>query len=248
MALRTDRRKFLKATAAGGPLLALGDLSFLARLRPVSADEAKLDPGIVRFGPEIEPLVRLLEETPRGRLLEEVAGRIRRGTSYRDVLAALLLAGVRNVQPRPSVGHKFHAVLVVNSAHLASLGSPDSDRWLPIFWALDYFKSARRRTSARGTGRWARWMKRPSRPPARPARRSSRRWTTGTNRRPTRRSRRSRGRPAPTRSTRSSSATAPATSARSATRRSTSPTAVARSSASAGSTPSRCSALWPTPC
>ena len=53
-----------------------------------------------------------------------------------------LLAGVRNVQPRPSVGHKFHAVLVVNSAHLASLASPDTDRWLPIFWALDYFKSS----------------------------------------------------------------------------------------------------------
>ena len=58
------------------------------------------------------------------------------------MLAALLLAGVRNVQPRPSVGLKFHAVLVVNSAHLASLASPDTDRWLPIFWALDYFKSS----------------------------------------------------------------------------------------------------------
>ena len=48
---------------------------------------------------------------------------------------------MRNIQPRP-VGFKFHSVLVVNSAHLASLSSPDSDRWLPIFWALDYFKSA----------------------------------------------------------------------------------------------------------
>ena len=67
---------------------------------------------------------------------------MRKGTNYRDVLAALLLAGVRNVQPRPSVGHKFHAVLVVNSAHLASLDSPDTDRWLPIFWALDYFKAS----------------------------------------------------------------------------------------------------------
>ncbi len=50
------------------------------------------------------------------------------------------LAGVRNVQPRPSVGHKFHAVLVVNSAHIASISSPDEHRWLPIFWALDNFK------------------------------------------------------------------------------------------------------------
>src|SRR5947208_7225638 len=70
-----------------------------------------------------------------------MAAKIRGGLTYREVLAALLLAGVRNIQPRP-VGFKFHAVLVVNSAHLASLSSPDSDRWLPIFWALDYFKSA----------------------------------------------------------------------------------------------------------
>jgi hypothetical protein len=33
-------------------------------------------------------------------------------------------------------------VLVVNSAHLASLASPDSERWLPIFWAIDQFKSS----------------------------------------------------------------------------------------------------------
>src|SRR5437667_9764219 len=98
-------------------------------------------PAAVRFNPEIEPLVRFLEATPRERLLEEVAARIKRGLSYRDLLAALLLAGVRNIQPRP-VGFKFHAVLVVNSAHLASLSSPDADRWLPIFWALDHFKSS----------------------------------------------------------------------------------------------------------
>jgi hypothetical protein len=123
-------------------LCGLGELGFLSRLGPVSAAEAAIDPKIVRLEPEIEPLVRLLEDTPRGKLLEEVASRIKNGLCYRDVVAALLLAGVRNVQPRPSVGHKFHAVLVVNSAHIASLGSPDSDRWLPIFWALDYFKQS----------------------------------------------------------------------------------------------------------
>jgi hypothetical protein len=120
----------------------LGDLSFLSKLRPVSADEATPDPKLVRLDAGIEPLVRLLEETPRNRLLEEVAGRIKKGLNYRELLAALQLAGVRNVQPRPRVGFKFHAVLVVNSAHLASLSSPDADRWLPIFWSLDYFKAA----------------------------------------------------------------------------------------------------------
>lgn len=139
---RTDRRRFLKTTAAGGAVLGLGDLGFLSRLRPVTGAEARLSPDAVRLDSGIEPLVKLIEDTPRDRLLEEVAARIGQGTGYRDVLAALLLAGVRNVQPRPQVGFKFHAVLVVNSAHLASLNSPNEDRWLPIFWALDYFKSA----------------------------------------------------------------------------------------------------------
>jgi len=136
----TTRRRFLKASAVTGAVLGLGDLGFLSRLPRVSAAEARLGPNIVRFSPEVEPLVRLLEDTPRERLLEEIGSRIQRGLSYREVLAALLLAGVRNIQPRP-VGFKFHSVLVVNSAHLASLSSPDADRWLPIFWALDYFKN-----------------------------------------------------------------------------------------------------------
>jgi hypothetical protein len=49
------------------------------------------------------------------------------------------------------VGHKFHAVLVVNSAHLASISSPPEHRWLPIFWALDHYKaSAARDVEERG--------------------------------------------------------------------------------------------------
>ena len=131
----------MKTSGATTALLGLGDLGFLSRLPQVSAAEAAVPPNIVRFNPEIEPLVRFLEDTPRERLLEEVASRIHKGLTYREVLTALLLAGIRNIQPRP-VGFKFHSVLVVNSAHLASQSSPDSDRWLPIFWALDYFKSA----------------------------------------------------------------------------------------------------------
>jgi hypothetical protein len=118
----------------------------------VSAAEARLPAKLVQLHPDIEPLVLLLEKTPRERVLEEVASRIKRGTSYREVLAALQLAGVRNIQPRP-VGFKFHAVLVVNSAHLASLASPDTDRWLPIFWAIDAFKSSQAQDVQQGD--WA---------------------------------------------------------------------------------------------
>jgi hypothetical protein len=143
------RREFLQSMGVGA-MAGLCDLSFLKQLTPVSAAEAALDPKVVRLRPEIEPLVRLIEDTPRGQVLEAVAQKIRQGTSYREILAALLLAGVRNVQPRPGVGFKFHAVLVVNSAHLASISSPDTDRWLPIFWAIDEFKASQARDVEEG--------------------------------------------------------------------------------------------------
>src|SRR6187200_255527 len=100
-----NRRNFL-CTAAAGAAVTCGDMGFMKHLAPVSAAEAKLDPKAVQLRPDIEPLVRLLEETSRGRVLEEVAARIHKGTSYREVLAALMLAGVREIQPRP-VGFKF---------------------------------------------------------------------------------------------------------------------------------------------
>jgi hypothetical protein len=138
----TTRRSFLRTSATAGALAGLGDLGFLSRLNPVSAAETKLDAKHVQLDASIEPVVRMIEETPRNRLLEVVAGEVKRGLSYREVLAGLMLAGVKNIEPRPSVGFKFHAVLVVNSAHLASESSPPEHRWLPIFWALDQYKSS----------------------------------------------------------------------------------------------------------
>jgi hypothetical protein len=145
-----NRRRFLKTSAAASAAVGLSQLDFLGRLPRVSAEEARPDPKIVRLSSDIEPLVQTIERTPREKLLEEIAGRIRSGTTYREVVAALLLAGVRNIQPRPSVGFKFHAVLVVNSAHLASIASPDEHRWLPIFWALDAFKDSQARDVREG--------------------------------------------------------------------------------------------------
>src|SRR5258705_1459568 len=113
------RRSFLKTAAGAAAFAGLGELGFLAQLRPVSAAEAKLKPEAVRLHPEIEPLVRLLENTSRERVLEEVAARIQRGTSYREVLAALLLAGVRYIQPPPG-GFNVYTVPIANSAKLVS--------------------------------------------------------------------------------------------------------------------------------
>lgn len=148
------RRDFVVKSAQAGAVAGLGNFAFLGGLNPVSAEEARVTPGMVRLNADIEPLVRLIEDTDRATLLETVAGKIRGGTSYGQLLAALLLAGVRGIQPRP-VGFKFHAVLVVNSAHLASLAAPDAERWLPLFWALDNFKGSQARNQQEGNWRMA---------------------------------------------------------------------------------------------
>jgi hypothetical protein len=60
---------------------------------------------------------------------------------------------VRSIQPRP-VGFRFHCVLVVNSAHIASLAAQDRDRWLPLFWAIDNFKGAQTADARTGDRNW----------------------------------------------------------------------------------------------
>ena len=146
--MSVSRRRFLATSAAAGTLG--GSTPLVAGLGSVSQGQAVLPADTVKLRPEIEPLVQLIENTDRSRLMQVVGERIRGGLSYREVLTALLLAGVRNVQPRPSVGFKFHAVLVVNSAHIASLAAPEQDRWLPILWALDEFKSSQARDVQEG--------------------------------------------------------------------------------------------------
>jgi hypothetical protein len=96
---------------------------------------------MVKFRPEIEPVVRLIEETPRDRALEVAIHQLKNGLSYRNLMAGLFLAGIRNIKPRP-VGFKFHAVMVINSAHLLGQTSAVTERLLPLLWALDNFKSS----------------------------------------------------------------------------------------------------------
>jgi hypothetical protein len=143
------RRAFVANTLKAGAVVGLGDLAFLNGLPPVSADEAKPSPSKVQLRSDIEPLVRLIEDTPRAKLLEAIADRLRQGLGYQQLLSGLFLAGVRSIQPRP-VGFKFHAVLVVNSAHLASLAGPDNERWMPLFWGLDNFKNSQAQNQQQG--------------------------------------------------------------------------------------------------
>jgi hypothetical protein len=148
----STRREFLVRSAQVGAVAAVGDFAFMQNLPSLSAQEVQRSLAPVQG--DIEPLVRLIEDTQRNQLLERIADRIRSGASYQQLLSALMLAGVRGIQPRP-VGFKFHAVLVVNSAHLASLAATDRDRWLPLFWAIDNFKSSQAQNAQQGDWRMA---------------------------------------------------------------------------------------------
>jgi len=118
-----------------------GPWASLKTITPLQANEARVSPEMVRFRPEIEPVVRLIEDTPRERALEVAINQLKSGLSYRNLLAGLFLAGIRNIKPRP-VGFKFHAVMVMNSAHLLGQSSAVTERLLPLLWALDNFKAS----------------------------------------------------------------------------------------------------------
>ena len=135
------RRRFLQSASALGLGAGLGGTAALRAITPARADELVVGPDAVRFRPEIEPVVRWIEQTPRDRALDVAVEQLKAGLSYRDLLAGLFLAGIRNIKPRP-VGFKFHAVMVMNSAHLLGQSAPVDDRLLPLLWALDNFKSS----------------------------------------------------------------------------------------------------------
>ncbi len=153
MSFSFNRRHFVRSSASAAALAGMAHLPGSPGSPGVASatDAQSSSPdAMVPLEEDVESLVRMLEDTPRSRLLEEVAGRIQKGLSYQQILTALQLAGVRNVEPRPSVGFKFHSVLVVYSAHQASIGGADQHRWLPIFWALDYFKATQAQDAREG--------------------------------------------------------------------------------------------------
>ena len=140
-----SRRDLLRGLA-GTALMGAGGLN----LR-LSRAEAQVTPDLVRFRPEIEPLVLLIERTPRDKAAEMLVEQLRRGVSYRQLLAALFLAGVRNVNPRPP-GFALHCVFVIHSTHLIGMEVPADSRLLPLFYALDNFKASQERDAGQAAG------------------------------------------------------------------------------------------------
>ena len=118
-----NRRTFIQTAGATGVGLT-GQLGFTATDQPVTA------------------LLKLLEDSVREHLPRELVQRIRAGLRYEELFAALSWATVRNVQPYPDVGYKYHSVMVLRSINETTQHLSSGEQWLPIVWAADYFKSA----------------------------------------------------------------------------------------------------------
>jgi hypothetical protein len=106
--------------------------------------------GLAKTDGSVPMLVSLLEDTPRERLPGELARMIHAGLRYEDLLAALLLAATRNVQPYPDVGFKYHSVMMLRSVYATTQHLHPTERWLPIIWAVDDFKDAQAQEQASG--------------------------------------------------------------------------------------------------
>jgi len=128
-----NRRTFIHAAGATG-------LSLTSRF------------GFGATDPAVAGLVNLLEDSPRELIPRELVRLIRGGLRYRDLLSALALAAVRNVQPYPDVGYKYHSVMMLRSIHLTTQHLTSWDKWLPIAWAADYFKETQ--AQERDTDSW----------------------------------------------------------------------------------------------
>lgn len=133
MTQQQTRRQFISKAAGAGSLIGLGEWAALMPFSPLHAADAQVTPDLVRFTPDIEPIVRLIEETPRAECPAMMLTQLRKRLPYRHFLAALYLANIRT-------GMVDHPLAVLHSINQLALDLPVEERLLPAFWAMDSFK------------------------------------------------------------------------------------------------------------
>ena len=107
-----NRREFL-AEVGRGMLVTTVGLEVASGLGLATATAAEAPETALTFGP-LEPLVALMQETPVAKLLPILAGKLRAGTSLRDLTAAGALANARTFGGEDYVG--FHTMMALSPA------------------------------------------------------------------------------------------------------------------------------------
>ena len=87
----------------------------------------------IQFRPEVEKLVRFVEETDPGTVVEDTLTRLRQGTSAMELISASALAVVRSTElPPQHHGGPVHPVCGVHAVHKVSERLPGELSFLPI--------------------------------------------------------------------------------------------------------------------
>ncbi len=126
-----NRRHFLQQVGTGMVVASVGsqmadDLGFSTAFASEGAET-------LSFG-RLEPLARVLQETPPGRLLPMLQERMRQGTSLRDLVGAAALANSRAFGGEDYIG--FHTLMALTPALQMSSELPEANRPLPVFKVL----------------------------------------------------------------------------------------------------------------
>ena len=87
----------------------------------------------IQFRPEVEALVRFVEETPPDEIVEATCAKLRSGLPVRDILAANALAVVRSTElPSQHHGGPLHPICGVHAVHEVSRRLPGERGYLPV--------------------------------------------------------------------------------------------------------------------
>jgi hypothetical protein len=129
----SNRRQFL-ADVGRGMLIAgvgLGTAVDLGLATASAADDPR--PDRLSFG-ALDGLVGLLQETPAERLMPVVVGKLRDGTSLRDLVAAAAYANARTFGGEDYVG--FHTMMALAPSFHMAAEMPEALRALPVLKVL----------------------------------------------------------------------------------------------------------------
>ena len=128
---KQTRREFLAEVGRGMITTSIG-LGLAAELG-LAGEQGNHEPGKLEFG-ELEPLVRLMQETPISRLLPTLVAQMKGGVELRRLAAAAALANARTFGGEDYVG--FHTMMALAPALHMSAELPENLQPLPVFKVL----------------------------------------------------------------------------------------------------------------
>ena len=127
-----NRREFL-ADVGRGMLVATVGSGLAADMGLAANAAADVQTNSLTFG-ALEPLVRLMQETPVQRLLPALVTQLKSGTDLRTLVAAAALANARTFGGEDYVG--FHTMMALAPAYHMSTEMPADQQALPVFKVL----------------------------------------------------------------------------------------------------------------